>query len=282
MKNLVLVSALILGFGGIFSYARFANKNSSQETVTVKSATVSGNITDQLLTVPNQPLVSTKNVIKATLNEQRVLFLNTEVTYKTAQALSNQIKQLQRTSSEPIWLLIDSPGGSVLDGALVISEMESSKAPVNTVCVGLCASMAAMIHSYGAKRYAVDRSVLMYHPASGGAQGQIPNMLSQLTTISRYIDKMVSNIVSRSKISKAEYEKLVAYEFWIDAEDAYAKGLTDGTVNVNLPSAQNTVPAQEEQPPLPEEQKNRPSYKRLDVQMISPYPHLWKTHAGKN
>lgn len=256
------------------------NQDQKDQNVTVKAATVSGNITDKRLNANDQLVVANKSILKKTVSKDRVIYLNDQVTYDSAQYVTNQIKELQSKSSAPIWLLIDSPGGSVLDGATIISEMEASKAPVNTVCTRLCASMAAMIHSYGAKRYALDRAILMYHPASAGASGQVPNMLSQLTTITRYVDKMVANVVNRSKVSKAEFEKLVAYELWIDAEDANAKGLNDGTVNLSVSSAPSGLSLA----PAPQERQRRHNKTKstFQVEMISPNLHLWPNYVDKD
>ena len=87
------------------------------------------------------------------------------------------------SSPEPMYVFIDSPGGSVLSGAQIISAIQAAKGPVNTLCVGICASMAAMIHQFGTNRLVLDRSFLMFHPASGGAEGEVDKMYSRLTTI---------------------------------------------------------------------------------------------------
>jgi ATP-dependent Clp protease protease subunit len=280
MKYYVAGSLLVAV--GLLAYTNASfNQSSTPENITVQSATVSGNITDKRLSADGELVVAAKNVLKTAVNKNRVLYLNRVVDYDSAQELTDQIKKLQANSSEPIWLLIDSPGGSILDGATLISEMEASKAPVYTVCTRLCASMAAMIHSYGVKRYATDRAILMYHPASAGAQGQVPNMLSQLTTITRYVDKIVANVVKRSKVTLDEYNKLVAYELWIDAEDASAKGLVDGIVNLNV--ANYPEPALKLSPALPQPNEDRGNRNRktFDVQMISPNVYLWEHNAGK-
>lgn len=244
------------------------------EKVTVKSSSVSGNITENKL-LPASPLVTlNKTILKVALNKDRVIYLNEAVSFESSQNIANSIKRLQASSKEPIWLLIDSPGGSVLDGTTVISEMEASKAPVFTVCTRLCASMAAMIHSYGAKRYNLDRAILMYHPMSAGTQGQVPNMLSQLNSMARFGDKIVANVVNRSKVTKEQYEKLIAYEFWIDSEDALDKGLIDGIVNLNLPSRPEQLSVLVL--PLPPEETQPSKRTKFNVEMISPNLSLWE------
>lgn len=135
-------------------------------------------------------------------------------------------------SSEPITIIINSPGGSVIDGAEIISAMEAAKGPVNTVCVELCASMAAMIHQYGTNRLMVNRSIIMFHPASGGADGEIDKMYSRLSVLKRYVGKMELNVAKRAHISYDQYKFLSGVELWLDAEDAVSNGFADQIVFV--------------------------------------------------
>src|SRR5258706_433270 len=69
--------------------------------------------------------------------------------------IAQQILTLGK-DAKPMTLVINSPGGSVIDGAEIISAIEAAKGPVNTLCVQICASMAAMIHQYGAQRLMLD------------------------------------------------------------------------------------------------------------------------------
>jgi ATP-dependent Clp protease protease subunit len=169
---------------------------------------------------------------------KNIVFLNTQVDEYSVNEIITRLQTLEG-SKEPVYLLIDSPGGSVFDGARLITQMESMKTPVNTVCVGLCASMGAMIHSYGKQRLITARSTLMYHPASGGAQGQIPNMLARLNYAQNFVGKLEANVQKRSGMAKADYEKRIAYEFWADSDEAKALKLVDNVValNVTLPAA---------------------------------------------
>lgn len=231
-----LVAALGTGVAFFKSPTNLFSTPTSTESMSIPTHSINGNVVDERLADASKPVEkSNKKITKVNADKSRVLYLDSEVSFLSSQSTANSIKALNAKSSEPIWLLIDSPGGSVLDGATVTAAIQASKAPVYTVCTRLCASMAAMIHSYGAKRYSTDGAILMYHPASSGAQGQVPNMVSQLATFTRYLDKMVSNVVGRSHISKDQYDRLVAYELWVDAEDSETKGLIDGIVDLNVP-----------------------------------------------
>lgn len=278
MKFLLILTALLTaGVGGVFATSKFSSASSTtSESLNVKSHSVSGNITDSRLNNKDEVTHNEKTILKYSVDKNRVIYMNAVVDSVSSKTVTDAIKSMNAKSSEPIFLLLDSPGGSVIDGASVINEMEASKAPVYTVCTRLCASMAAMIHSYGSKRYALDRAILMYHPATAGAQGQVANMLSLLNAINRYTDKMVANIVSRSKLNKADYEKLIAYELWIDSEDALAKGLTDGTVSLSVPSVPEDSLNQDSEH---SNKKDKPVTAPMNFQMISPHLNLWETNA---
>jgi ATP-dependent Clp protease protease subunit len=162
------------------------------------------------------------------------LFLFGTVESPNSSALVSDIHRMNEESSKaPILLVIDSPGGSVMDGAKVISAIESSRRPVLTVCYGLCASMAAMIHQYGTKRLMVDRSILMFHNASGSVEGEVTKMISHLTFVNDYVNKMDRYVAHRANMNFSDFSKLQASEIWIDAEDSY--GLySDQTISLNL------------------------------------------------
>lgn len=143
----------------------------------------------------------------------------------------------------PINILINSPGGSILHGGTIISAMQAASGPVNTVCLQLCASMAAMIHQYGTHRLAIDRSILMFHPASGGADGEIDKINSQISFIKSYIAEMEGNVAKRSKIEYLEYKKHSGVEWWVSAQKGYELGLVDNIVYVRGSDASKLFPS---------------------------------------
>lgn len=150
-----------------------------------------------------------------------------------AMYVAQKINSLSRGKS-PIYLLINSPGGSVLDGAQIVTAIQSSKVPVYTVCLQLCASMAAIIHQYGTQRYMVDRSFLMFHEASGGFQGSFNQMKSRMVSIDRYITKMDAYIAQRAGYKTEEFTSRLGNEIWVDAEDATTQRFNDKVINVYL------------------------------------------------
>lgn len=184
---------------------------------------------------PRKPLLSLE------ANDDTV-FLYGQVSEENSETLSQKIIDLNSVRKTlPILLVIDSPGGVVFPGTKVISAIESSKRPLYTVCYGLCASMAAMIHQYGHKRYMTDRSVLMFHNAAGGANGELNKMISQLTFIDRFVGKMEAYIEKRAQLSHDQYVKMIDSELWIDADDSLTRHFSDQTVTINLQKVKKTT-----------------------------------------
>jgi ATP-dependent Clp protease protease subunit len=180
------------------------------------------------------PAPTIKNIQTIKPDTNRTVFIYGEISFSVAE-VAETIKNLSQQSKDPIYLLINSPGGSVLDGALVISAIEASPAPVYTVCLQICASMAAMIHQYGHKRMMVDRSILMFHDAAGGLQGYMHHMVSRLNQMHNYIHKMDKYISQRSGINFERYLQEANRELWLDAEDATGLQLNDSIVSVLIP-----------------------------------------------
>lgn len=214
-----LVFNLITSFG--------FNKNElTNESKTVTSPKIPD--TQEESFKPSESVKKEIRVLK--LNPSRTIVINEQITM-ISERFADRILELG-DDKEPIVLLIDSPGGSVFSGEKIVSAIESVKSEVYTVCVGLCASMAAIIHQYGTKRLATDRSILMFHDAAGIVGGRVNEMLSLLTMIKRKIEKANHYIANRSSMSYEELVRLEANNLWIDAEDAMQKKFVDGLVRI--------------------------------------------------
>lgn len=237
MKPMIIFLSLIAGLSVAVAYMGDDVPN-IDETVTSKA--------------PNRPVETFKSsdqVIKTDklsvksldLKKGTTVILSTEVSSFSANQVINQIQKANKAKpGQPIYLLLDSPGGSVIDGARIISTMQASKSPVYTVCLQICASMAAMILEYGEERYAVDRSIIMFHPASIGGifQGELDKIVSRFTFLQRYVDKMDHYTAKRSGQTYDQFKSKTSRELWIDAEDALEQHYIDAVVKVNLESSE--------------------------------------------
>ena len=178
--------------------------------------------------------VADKKVLVFNLPKGRSLLILDEIGINAVQAADYIHKLNMENSVDPIFVVLQSPGGSVFAGNVLVSAIQASKAPVYTICNIICASMAAIIHQYGHKRYQIDRSVLMFHPASGGVSGEVDKMFSRLSSVKRIVDKMNFEIASRANLTTDQFKKMWVDELWIDAEDATEQKFTDGLVSTNV------------------------------------------------
>lgn len=183
-------------------------------------------------TIPN--LDEIKKVQRLNTQNSQIMLLNAEVTNQSVEILIEQLEHSAKTESS-VYLILDSPGGSVFDGARLIAYMEGSPIPVYTVCYSICASMAAQIHQHGKKRYMVDHSTLMFHSAAGGVRGTVPEMRSLLDYIELSVNKLDAYVAKRSSMDYNSFKLLTLKNLWIDAEDSVNMGLADGIVTVNFP-----------------------------------------------
>lgn len=194
---------------------------------------------------PNPPTVdvtvSTKDdevkVKRLDLTSARVTYLTSEVNSESVNKVIGDIQEFNNSGSGPIYLILDSPGGSVIDGARLITAMQASKSPIYAVDTGLAASMAFVILEHANQRLAVPRSVLMAHPASIGLmyQGELDKAVSRLSFLKRFVDKMDYYIAARSGMTYEEFKLRSNREFWIDSSDALKQHFLDGVVSIRLP-----------------------------------------------
>lgn len=235
MKNKTIVIGL-----GLFSLVLGLITFSSARTEPVTTVNVNKYEPNILPSLNYDGKTTTIKVERLKVDLSRSVYIDGEIESYNSALVVRQLKELDK-SNKPVYLFINSPGGNVFSGALVISQIEGMQAPVTTICTQLCASMAAMIHQYGHTRAMVDRAVLMFHPAAGGLRGQVPNMNSMLQMIIRYTNKMNQYIIARSGIKPELFNQLVAYEIWVESDDALAKKLTDKIVTTDVPVEPNGI-----------------------------------------
>lgn len=188
------------------------------------------------------PVPPTKKVRNVSVKANQILRLNGEIG-ENVNGLIKKIEDLNRKKAPAIYILIDSPGGSVFDGLRLVTTMEASRVPVYTVCMAMCASMAAIIHQYGTKRFMQDRSRLMFHDASGGLQGTLHQMKTRLDYIIRTTDKTNAYIAQRAGMTVSSFSQQIigGPEIWVDAEDSTSKHFNDEIVYITVEGKENDV-----------------------------------------
>lgn len=237
MKKLVFVLGLFTVLSATTVWVNVNNNRSVQsQEVLVPSPAAKVPIvgTKDEVSKLMQTLQETTKVIKTVkLNQNRVVNIVGPIGYYPPADL--EVKEKLKSlgdSNEPIFVLINSPGGSVQVGNEIISLMQAANGPVYTVCLSLCASMGAIILEHGTKRFALDRSVVMFHDASGGTEGSLGHMNSILQFYLRGIEKTNRYIAERSLMKYEKFMELQKDELWIDAEDAKNLNLLDDLVRL--------------------------------------------------
>ena len=121
--------------------------------------------------------------IYSRLLRERIIFLGDAIEDHLANLVIAQLLFLESEDPEKdISLYINSPGGQVTSGLAIYDTMQYLRAPVSTICIGMAASMAAVLLAAGAKgkRYALPNSRIMIHQGSGGFRGNAPDAIIQM------------------------------------------------------------------------------------------------------
>lgn len=174
------------------------------------------------------------------LLKDRIIFLAEDVNATSASLVVAQLLFLE--SEDPdreIYLYINSPGGSITDGMAIVDTINYIKCPVSTICVGMAASMGAVLLACGekGKRYATPNAEILIHQPLIGGNG----LSGQTTEIKIHAEHMVK---TREKLNKllsektgqdlATIEKDTERDNYMTAEEALEYGLIDGIMDKRI------------------------------------------------
>jgi ATP-dependent Clp protease protease subunit len=168
--------------------------------------------------------------IYSRLLKENIIFLGGPIDDDVANIIIAQLLFLQ--SEDPkkdIKLYINSPGGHVSAGLAIIDTMNHIKNDVSTVCVGMAASMGAVILASGAKgkRYSLPNSEIMIHQPLGGAQGQATDIQITAKQILKLKEKLNKMMAERTGKTFAEIEKDADRDYYMSADEAKKYGIVD-------------------------------------------------------
>jgi len=167
------------------------------------------------------------------LLEERIIFLAGPVTDMNANVVIAQMLYLaSKDSKRDIKLYINSPGGSVTAGLAIYDTMQYLKCPVSTICIGLTASMAAVILAAGTKgkRFSLPNAEILLHQVAGGMQGQAADIeitAKQIVMMKEKLNKILSSHTGQpiSKVGKDTDR-----DFYLTPEEAVKYGLIDEVI----------------------------------------------------
>jgi len=171
--------------------------------------------------------------IYSRLLKERIIFLGSDVNPHTANLVVAQLLFLQNEDpKKDIQIYINSPGGSVYDGMAIYDTINHIKNDVQTVGIGLQASMGAFLLSSGTKgkRFVLPHSKIMIHQPSSGTRGKVTDMEIDLKE-SLAVRKLLNEILAKNTGQKlSQIEKDVDRDYWMTAEEAVKYGLADKVI----------------------------------------------------
>lgn len=168
--------------------------------------------------------------IYSRLLKDRIIFLGGEIDDDVANSIVAQLLFLEADDMEKdIMLYINSPGGSVTAGMAIYDTIKYIKPQVSTICIGMAASMAAVLLSSGAKgkRIALPNSEVMIHQALGGAKGQTTDVMIHAQQLLKCKNKLNAILAQNTGKSLEEVESDCERDHFMDAKEALEYGLID-------------------------------------------------------
>ena len=165
----------------------------------------------------------------------RILYFGHEFNQETCNLAIAQLLYLNSIDEQDINIYINSPGGSVIDGLAVIDTINLIKCNVSTTCVGMAASMGAVLLSCGEKdkRFVLPHSRVMIHQVSSGMKGVLKDMEIELEQTKRCKNDIYHILASNMGKSFEEVEHLCDRNNWFIGQEAVDLGIADKVLTKN-------------------------------------------------
>ena len=171
--------------------------------------------------------------IYSRLLKERIIFIGGPISDAVANTVIAQLLFLEHQDlKKDIKIYINSPGGSVTAGLAIYDTMQHVKPDVSTICVGIAASMGAVLLSAGkkGKRFALPNAEIMLHQVMGGAEGQASEIEITARQIVKIKEKLNKILVKNTGQKKDQIERDTDRDFYLTAEEAKKYGLVDKIV----------------------------------------------------
>ena len=167
--------------------------------------------------------------IYSKLLKERIIFLSGEIDDNLSNSVVAQMLYLDSINHNDIYLYINSPGGSVTAGLAIYDTMNFIKSDVSTICIGIAASMGALLLSSGVKgkRYILPNADVMIHQVLGKSEGQASDIEISTNRILKLKERL-NNILSKNTgKSKKTIEKDTDRDNYLSSREAIEYGLVD-------------------------------------------------------
>jgi len=185
--------------------------------------------------VPGAPQADWVDIYNRMYRE-RIIFLAQEIDDEIANQIIGVLLYLDsEDSTKPIYIYINSPGGSVIAGLALFDTINHIKSEVVTINVGLAASMASFIMAAGTKgkRLALPNSRVMIHQPAGGAQGQAEDIKNEAAQIMRIRDNLVKQYSRMTGQTEEVITENLDRDNFMSAEEAKEFGLIDQVIELD-------------------------------------------------
>ncbi len=172
--------------------------------------------------------------IYSRLLKDRIIFLGTSIDDTVANLVIAQLLFLEsEDKTKDIKIYINSPGGSVTAGLAIYDAMQYVKPDVSTICIGMAASMGAVLLAAGApgKRFALPNAEIMIHQVLGGVQGQATDIKIHAERILKIKDQLNVILAKHTKQKKERLERDTDRDNFMSPEEACAYGLIDKVID---------------------------------------------------
>lgn len=171
--------------------------------------------------------------IYSRLLKERIIFIAGPINDDIASLVIAQLLFLEsEDAKKDVTVYVNSPGGQVHAGLAIIDTMNFLKCDVSTVCVGMAASMGAMILSAGAKgkRFVLPNSEVMIHQPLGGAEGQASDIAIAAENILKTRNVLYKMLAKNTGKTLAQIEKDADRNYWMAADEAVKYGIVDKVI----------------------------------------------------
>lgn len=171
--------------------------------------------------------------IYSRLLKDRIIFIGNEITDPLANVVCAQLLFLEADDPDKdIYMYINSPGGSISAGLAIVDTMDYVKPDVCTTCMGVAASMAAVLLATGekGKRASLPNSRVMLHQPFGGGKGYTTDIEIMTREIIKTRDKLVDIVAERCSQKREKVLKDIDRDFYMSAEEAKEYGIIDTVI----------------------------------------------------
>ena len=178
--------------------------------------------------------------IYSRLLKERIVFLGTPIDDQIANLIVAQLLFLDHDNPEQdIQLYINSPGGMVYAGLAIYDTMQLVRADIVTTCVGMAASLAAVLLAAGApgKRSALPNARIMIHQGAAGFEGDVPDIEVQAREVMSLTSTLVGLLAKHTGQAPDKVRADTQRDYFLSAADARAYGLVDEVIGRPVPEA---------------------------------------------